>query len=114
MELEKFTEMIYNTFHDPKTAIIVYAKPIQYKDIYVNDENYFNYKSIQFKEKGLIKSIPATKYYSFNNLSPKKDNKESDVYRVYSVANRCGFNRIENTDFFKYDTNKLISNVKFR
>ena len=71
---EEFTKMIYKNFYDTKTAIISYSKPIQYQDIYVNNgqfdsedhENFFNFKSIQIKENDIIKSIPATKYYSLN------------------------------------------------
>lgn len=105
---KEFTKMIYKNFYDSKTAIISYAKPIQYQDIYVNNENYFNYKSIQIKEKDTIRSIPATKYYSFNKLF-KKEDRELNGYKVFSVASKCGFNRIDDTDFFIFNTHELTS-----
>jgi len=100
---QEFVKMIYKNFYNKKNAIIVYAKPIQHQLIDETDF-FFKYKLVNIREHinpkyDTPKSIPAIEYYAINQLK-KKEDREMNEYKVFSVASKYGFKRIGETNFF--------------
>ena len=104
---EEFIEFLYRDFYNDDTAIIALVKPFQYND--VDCDYYLNHKSTQSTnhcgdfEK--IEKIPAAQYYCLDTLYNKED-VESNEYRLFSVASKCGFNRIGESHLFLLNPEK--------
>jgi hypothetical protein len=95
---EEFVEFIYKQFNNENDIILSITVPIQ--NNYEDFNHYNKYKSIEIKNdiKTPTTIIKAKDYYDLNNL--KSDDEEIDFYKVYSVATRCGFDRINDTNIF--------------
>jgi hypothetical protein len=108
---EEFVEMFYRDFYCKNTAIIALIKPFQNNPI---DADYYNNrKSVQVKEKlksSEIINIPAFEYYSLDELTKKKDT-EINEYKLFAIANKCGFNRINSSYLFLYSPEKTIERM---
>jgi hypothetical protein len=108
---EEFIEMIYRDFYYKNTAIIALIKPFQ--NNYIDADYYYNRKSVQVKENlklTEIINVPAFKYYSLDELTKKKDT-EINEYKLFTIANKCGFNRINNSHLFIYSPEKTIERM---
>jgi len=109
---EEFIEMIYRDFYDKKNAIIALVKPFQNNP--VDADYYFKRKSVLISNTmgDLEKpsSIPATEYYSLDELCNKED-REFNEYKLFSVAARCGFERIGESYLFWYTPDKSIERL---
>ena len=108
---EEFIEMIYRDFYSKNTAIIALFKPFQTNTI--DSDYYLKRKFVQVKEKiktSEIVNVPALEYYSLNELTEKKDN-EINEYKLFTIANKCGFNRINNSHLFIYSPEKTIERM---
>jgi hypothetical protein len=107
---EEFFEFMYRDFYSENTAIIALVKPIQ--DNEIDADFYFKQKSLRVRnEDGDIKLIPAMQYYSLDKLMEKKDI-ESNEYRLFSVAQRCGFQRINGSHLFLFNPEIIIERIK--
>jgi hypothetical protein len=108
---EEFIEMIYRDFYDKNTAIIALIKPFQ--DNSIDADYYYNRKSVQVRENlklfEIIK-VPAHEYYLLDELVKKKDT-EINEYKLFAIANKCGFNRINNSYLFLYSPEKTIERM---
>lgn len=106
---EEFIESIYRDYFDTNTLIIAYVIPVQNNsneyDFYSNHNFIENINFIG--DKGVIEKIPASEYYSLNELYNKED-VESNEYRVFSVAAKCGFERIAESHLFKFFPEKTL------
>jgi hypothetical protein len=110
---EEFMEMIYRDFYGDNVAIIALVKPVQDN---VNDaEYYFKIKNVrvyhQFMQINEIESVPAMEYYRLNELMKKKDT-ETNEYKLFSVANRCGFTRISENHLFILNPDVVVERIK--
>jgi hypothetical protein len=109
---EEFIEMIYRDFYNDNTLIVAFVMPFQ--DYEVNADYYMNQKSVQVREKlrffNDIKEVRASEYYSLDKFFRKED-KEMNEYKLFSVANKCGFSRIGESHLFKYSSNKTIDRI---
>ena len=108
---EEFIEMVYRDFHNDKTMIVAIVKPFQ--DYYINKDYYYNLHSIELKGKirdDSIMKIPASEYYSLDKFNEKED-KEMNEYKLFSIANKCGFNRIGETFLFQFSPEKVIERI---
>lgn len=100
---EEFIETIYREFYDDNTAILILAKPLQnnmnYEDFYLNLKtvDYFNISG----DTQALKRIPASDYYSLRELYDRNDD-EYNEYKIFAVADRCGFKRIGESYLFKF------------
>jgi len=104
---EEFIEMIYRDFYDNDVAIIMLVKPFQ--DNPIDADVYFNHKSVIIKESfedSNIIHVPATEYYSLNELIEKKDT-ELNEYKLFAVAHKCGFKRINDSYLFLFSPEKI-------
>jgi len=110
---EEFMEFIYRDYysdnnHD-KIMIIALVRPFQNNPI---DANYFlNEKSVTISENlGIYEKVSAKEYYLLNNFL-KKDDKELNEYKIFSVANKCGFNRIGDSHLFLFSPEKIFNRL---
>jgi len=104
---EEFIEMFYRDFYYIDIAIIMLVKPFQ--DNPIDADFYFNRKQVLVRESLDFSdaiSISATEYYSLNELSKKNDT-ELNEYKLFAVANKCGFNRINNSHLFLFSPEKI-------
>lgn len=106
--VEEFIEMLYREYYNEKTAIIALVLPFQYNPF---DFEYYNkYKTIPQKDE-IGKDIPSTevlamKHFSLDKLVEEKDDRETNEYKLFAVADRCGFTRIGDTYLFMYNPEK--------
>ena len=103
---EEFVEMLYRDFYDEDVAIIMLVKPFQ--NNLIDAEFYFNHKHILVRE-GLRTAgvaVPAPEYYSLNELLEKTDT-EINEYKLFAVAHRCGFQRINESYLFQFTPEKI-------
>lgn len=110
---EEFTEFMYRNYYDSKTLIIVYIKPIQ--EELLDEEFYINHKHLAIKETisrlEPIKQILARDYYELDDLIVSDDS-EFNLYKLYAVAARCGFERIGNSRLFIFNKQNTIKRLK--
>lgn len=112
---EEFIETIYREFYNEKTAILLLAKPIQnnpvYEDFYLNIKtvDYFNVSDNSYS----LEKIPASEYYSFHELYEKTDD-EYNEYKIFALADRCGFKKIGDSYLFKFFPDKTIERLLFK
>jgi hypothetical protein len=103
---EEFVEMLYSDFYDDDVAIILLVKP--YQNNLVNTE-YFRHKKVVVKEtlnpRDAI-GVLATEYYSLNEFLDNNDT-ELNEYKLFAVANRCGFQRINDSHLFLLSSKKV-------
>jgi hypothetical protein len=108
---EEFVEMLYRDFYCENIAIIALVKPFQNNPI--DADFYFNRKSVSVKEEfnseGTI--IPAIEYYSLKELIDNKDT-ELTEYKLFSIASKCGFNRIDDSFLFTLSPEKIIERME--
>lgn len=109
---EEFVESIYRDFHNDDTAIIVLVKPFQ--NNLIDNDYYLNHKSIsmlkQIGDDEMLEKIPASEYYTLFNLYKKNDDEFNEL-KLFSIASRCGFNRIGDSHLFKFTPNKTIKRL---
>ena len=108
---EEFVEMLYNDFYCENVAIVVLAKPFQDDDVSME---YFKYKKVLVKEslKGFdAVGVQAMKYYSLEELL-KNDDTEINEYKLFAVANRCGFQRINESHLFYFSPEKIEERMR--
>jgi hypothetical protein len=109
---EEFIEYIYRNLYDENNIIIAFVKPFQDniidKDFYFNQKVVEIHQSIQNYDK--IEIIPAHIYYSLDNLLEKKDT-EINEYKLFSVATKCGFSRIDDSYLFIYSPEKTLKKM---
>jgi len=104
---EEFIEMLYRDFYCDNVAIIMLIKPFQ--DNPIDADFYFNRKYVLVRESLDFSdaiNIPATEYYSLNELTKKKDT-ELNEYKLFGVANKCGFKRINESHLFLFSPEKI-------
>jgi len=108
---EEFIEFIYRDFYYENTAIIALVKPIQ--DNHIDADVYFNHKTVNvFNDLREYDKIPALNFYGLDELIKNKDT-ESNEYRLFSVAARCGFQRIgDESHLFLFSPEIIINRLK--
>lgn len=105
---EEFVEFLYRTYYDPNTTKIVsMVKPIQYDEM--NYDFYFNKKSL--KNTKTNKIMKASTYYGLDKFL-KKDDRELNEYKLFSMASKCGFSRVGYSYIFEFKPNKIVKRLK--
>jgi GNAT superfamily N-acetyltransferase len=110
---EEFVEMIYRDFHAENVAIIALVKPFQDN---INDtEYYYKIRNVrvyhQFMQINEIESVPAVEYYGLDKLIKNKDT-EINEYKLFAVAQRCGFTRIAENHLFLLNPLTVVNRIK--
>lgn len=110
---EEFVESIYRDFHSPETLILAHVRPFQNN---IHDlEYYTKFKNVvipnDFSSENKYKSISAINYYSLQKFIDKPDI-EKNEYKIFAVANRCGFTRINDSHIFQLIPDTIINRIK--
>ena len=109
---EEFAEMFYRDYYSDDIAVIILVEPFQ--DNQIDADFYLNHKRVLVRNTLKVNDvigIPAVKYYSLNELM-ENDDTEMIEYKLFTVANRCGFNRINDSHLFIYTPDKTIDRMK--
>jgi len=109
---QEFIETLYRDFYWEDTAIIMLVKPFQ--DNPIDADFYFNRKKVVLRESldGVdSKIVSATEYYSLNELLKKQDT-EINEYKLFALANKCGFNRINESYLFIFSPEKTLERLR--
>lgn len=108
---DEFIEMMYRIFYSEDTAIIMLVKPFQ--DNLTDAEFYLQHKKVIIRD-SLNEiddfSISAKDYYSLDELM-KNDDVELNEYKLFAVANRCGFRRINDSYLFLFEPEKILNRI---
>lgn len=108
---EEFIEMIYRLFYSEDIAIIMLVKPFQNNS--TDAEFYLNHKKIIIRD-SLNEiddfTVSAQEYYSLNELI-EKDDVELNEYKLFTVANKCGFKRINESYLFIFEPEKILKRI---
>jgi GNAT superfamily N-acetyltransferase len=110
---EELIESIYREYHEETTTIIALVKPIQDNDI---DLEYFTKHNILRIRKDITDSddyedVKANVYYCLDELLLKTD-KETNEYKLYALAARLGFTRIEDSYLFMFKPDTTLERMK--
>jgi len=108
---EEFVEMMYRNFYSEDIAIIMLVKPFQ--DNSTDAEYYLNHKKVIIRD-SLNElddiSISAHEYYSLDGLT-EKDDVELNEYKLFAIANKCGFKRINESYLFIFEPKKILKRI---
>jgi hypothetical protein len=109
---EEFIESIHRDFYDDNVLVLMLVKPFQ--DNEVNADYYMDQKMVQIRNNlkniNEFKEISACEYYSLEKFYEEED-KEMNEYKLFAVANRCGFNRVGESYLFKYSPEKTVERM---
>lgn len=108
---EEFIESLYRDFGGDNTAIIALVIPFQ--DNNVDSDYYLNKKSVEIiqQHSNEVSTISAFEYYSLDELYNKTD-REYNLYKLYAVASRCGFNRLSDSNMFLLNPDIVLERLK--
>lgn len=109
---EEFIESIYRNYHDDQNVIIALVKPLQYNEI---DNEYFYQHNIVRVKKDLsdptnYTDMKASNYYSLDDLKHKTDAETNEI-KLYALASRLGFKRMDDTYLFLFYPYKVIERM---
>jgi hypothetical protein len=109
---EEFFEIIYRNYYDGNTIILALVKPFQ-KNVglynYLMDTKTVEVKN-NLKNPNDFVIYPASTYYSLNSFLDKNDH-ELNEYKLFSIAAKNGFCRINESNLFEYSPNKTIDRL---
>ncbi len=109
---EEFTEMLYRDFYSDDVAIVVLVQPFQNNTI--DSEHYLQHKAVLLKNRpdGRDKRlVSAREYYGLDELMGKNDRELND-YKLFNVASKCGFSRLDDSYLFLFSPEKIIERMK--
>ena len=110
---EEFIEFIYRDYHFEKTGIVAIVQPFQ--DNKFDLDYYMNQKTVLVRDEisGINKfdAIPASEYYDLQKFLEKSDS-ETNEYKLFAVAKRCGFERMNSSHLFFSNSNVIIARIK--
>jgi len=114
--LNEFIEMIYRDFYvNDNTKIFTLALPIQYNknnlDYYTNHK-YVKIKNMVNDSEDQIKNVIASDYYDINEFIKNKPDRETNEYKIFSIAKKCGFNRINESNIFLLNPMEVSDRIK--
>lgn len=109
---EEFIESIFREFHGENVAIIALVKPIQYNVI---DYDYYHNNIVQVRhdieKPNEYEKVKAFNYYGLDAFETETDD-ETNMLKLYALASRCGFNRMDESNLFLLNGEKIIKRIK--
>ena len=109
---EELVELLYREHYATDNTIIALVIPLQNNPI--DKEYYFEDKIVELRPSlqnyNEIELIPSVEYYRLKDLLEKKDT-ETNEYKLFSVAAKCGFTRIGESYLFQYSPDKTIQRM---
>lgn len=108
---EEFIEFLYRNYYDDDIGIIAFVLPVQ--NNMIDSEFYRDDKKIKLRENiqsDNHKIVTAYDYYQINKFLKKTD-AEKNEYKLFSIASRCGFSRINESHLFLYSPEKTMERI---
>lgn len=109
---EEFIEFVYRGFYDDNNIIIALVKPLQ--DNPIDIDFFLNQKQVELrrvpKNYHDVQLVSARAYYSVDELFKKSD-VEMNEYKLFALANKCGFNRINDSYLFMFTPDKILQRI---
>jgi hypothetical protein len=109
---EELIELLYREHYATGNAIIALVMPLQNNP--TDKEYYFKEKFVELRlslqNYNEIEVISSVEYYCLKDLLEKKDT-ETNEYKLFSVAAKCGFTRIGESYLFQYSPEKTIQRM---
>ena len=109
--VEEFTEFIYREYHNEKILIVALVLPVQYNSESLNF--YTNINWIINQDDNSLK-LPASKYYGLDKIISDNPDQELNEIKLFSVAQKCGFERIDESYLFKLNPTKIIERLEVK
>ena len=110
---EEFIEFIYRDYHFDKTIILAIVQPFQNNKFDL--EYYMNQKTVlvrgEYTAINKFTTVQASEYYCLEKFILKQDT-EMNEYKLFAVANRCGFTRIDDSHLFVLIPDTIINRIK--
>lgn len=104
--VNEFMEYVYRNHYNERVGIFAYVKPFQ--NNYIGKTDYLYGRKCKQDDK----ISTAHEHFLLNDFYDKTDY-EINCYKLFSVANKCGFNRIDdNKNLFIFDPTKIIKYMK--
>lgn len=103
---EEFFEAFHHDYYDENTLILGLFKPFQ-KNTFDSDY-YLKQKVFNLDNDSAVNGL---EYYSLTDFLNKNDN-EFNEYKLFALANRCGFKRIDDTYLFIYNPNQILMRMR--
>lgn len=109
---EEFVEYLYRDYYEKNNAVIALVKPLQNNPIDIDFFLYHNFVEVRtvLKDFHNFENVPARTYYSIDDLSSKTD-KEINEYKLFALATKCGFNRIDDSCLFMLTPDKMFQRI---
>jgi hypothetical protein len=107
--------MLHREFYTQDNTIIALVKPFQ--ENLVDADYFLNKRTVEVRDTlhGKSTYVPALDYYSFADFLKETDT-EMIEYKLFAIANRCGFNRLGDSHLFMYTpdktTERMLSNYQ--
>lgn len=107
---EELIEMLHREFYTMDNNIIALVKPFQ--ENLVDADYFLNKRIVEVRDtlKSESSYVPALDYYSFADFLKETDT-EMIEYKLFGIANRCGFNRLGDSHLFIYTPDKTIERM---
>lgn len=108
---EELTEMLYRDFYSDDVVVLMLVKPFQ--DNTIDADYYLNRKEVLVRESikpSIQTKVSGAEYYSLGEFI-EKDDAEMNEYKLFAVANRCGFQRINESFLFIFTPEKIIKRM---
>ena len=109
---QEFIEMLFRDFYSDDVAIVMLVKPFQNNTI--DSEHYLQHKAVVLRNRfdGLdAQTVSAREYYGLDELMEKNDRELND-YKLFNVANKCGFSRLDDSYLFLFSPEKVTERMK--
>jgi len=107
---EELIEMLHREFYSINNEIIALVKPFQENKV---DADYFlKRRTVEVKENlhDPFTAVPAIEYYSLADLIKETDT-EMIEYKLFAIANHCGFKRLGDSHLFIYTPDKIVERM---
>lgn len=107
---EELIEMLHREFYSVDNEIIALVKPFQ--ENLVDADYYLNKRTVEVRDslRGESTYVPSIDYYGLADLMMETDT-ETIEYKLFAIANRCGFKRLGDSHLFIYTPDKTIERM---
>lgn len=109
---QEFVNYIFKSHYSINNLILFLVSPIQSnKENYNIIKDYGEVEIIENLDSEKTKWVKTVDYYEMEKLKNKYDDMEYSTYKLYSLANKCGLKRIDNTNLFFLSEKSIIEKI---
>jgi hypothetical protein len=110
---EEFVEYMLRDFYAKNQPVIALVKPLQDNPIDIDFFMNHNFVEVRHTLKRLhdVEMVSAREYYSITDLF-KKDDREMNEYKLFALAIKCGFKRLNESHLFILSPDNMLQRIK--